>query len=60
VWQRGSGHVVALNLSDTPVGIPQLTGCIEIGTTRSRDGERFDGTLSLGPWEGAICSSASI
>ena len=60
VWQRGSGTIVAINLSDQPVRIAQVTGCIEIGTRRSRDGERLDGTLGLGPWEGAVCSSASI
>ena len=29
-------------------------GTIAIGTDRSRDGETFDGDLSLGPWEGAV------
>ncbi len=28
-------------------------------SSASRDGERVDGSLSLGPWEGAICSSVS-
>jgi len=60
VWQRGSGTTVALNLSDRQVQIPEVTGCIEIGTARGRDGERLDRTLRLGPWEGAVCSSESI
>jgi glycosidase len=28
--------------------------------TRSRDGQRVSGNLVLEPWQGAICSSASI
>jgi alpha-glucosidase len=60
VWQRGRGTTVALNLSDRQVRVPEVTGHITIGTTRSRDGERLDGTLDLGPWEGAVCSSESI
>ena len=58
-WQRGRGTTIALNLSDDPLRIPAVGGMILISTTRSRDGERVDGGLSLDPWEGAICSSAS-
>jgi alpha-glucosidase len=58
-WQRGGGTTIALNLSGDALRIPGITGRILIGTTRSRDGERIDGALSLGPWEGAVCSSAS-
>jgi alpha-glucosidase len=60
VWQRGTGTTVALNLSDQRVEIQGVRGRLVIGTTRSRDGEGFDGTLSLEPWEGAVCSSESI
>ena len=59
VWQRGPDTTIALNLSDKPVQIPAIRGTVVIRTTRSRDGERLEGGLSLGPWEGAICSSAS-
>jgi alpha-glucosidase len=58
-WQRGGGTTIALNLSGASVRIPAIAGTIIIGTTRSRDGERVDGGLALGPWEGAICSSGS-
>jgi alpha-glucosidase len=58
-WQRGPGTTVALNLSDQPLRIPGVTGTVVISTARARDGERVDGGLSLGPWEGAICSSGS-
>ena len=60
VWQRGSGTTVALNLSDHRVEVPGVTGLVLMGTTGSRHGERLKGTLTLAPWEGAICSSESI
>jgi alpha-glucosidase len=59
-WQRGRGTTIALNLSGDPSRIPGITGTILIGTTRTRDGQPIDGDLTLGPWEGAICSSESI
>ena len=31
-----------------------LTGSVLIATDRSRDGERVDGRLQLGPWEGVV------
>jgi len=58
-WQRGDATVVAVNLSGRRLRIPGLAGRIGISTTRSRDGERLDGGLVLGPWEGAICFSES-
>jgi alpha-glucosidase len=58
-WRRGRGTTIALNLSDSSLRIPAMGGSIVISTTRSRDGERITGDLVLGPWEGAICSSAS-
>ena len=60
VWQRGRGTIVAVNLSDRQVRIPEVAGGIKLATARSRDGERLTGTLTLGPWEGAVCSSESI
>ena len=53
-WRRGSTTTVAVNLSDGRVTVPVDPGTIAIGTDRSRDGERVDGDLSLGPWEGAV------
>jgi alpha-glucosidase len=58
-WQRGAGTTIALNLSNEPITVPAIGGTIVISTVRSPDGERVDGILRLGPWEGAICSSAS-
>lgn len=53
-WRRGDGVAVAVNLGDGPVEIDGITGTIELGTTRARDGERPAGRLSLGAAEGAI------
>jgi alpha-glucosidase len=58
-WQRGRDTMIALNLSDQAVRLPSIGGRLVISTTRSREGERVDGGLTLSPWEGAICSSAS-
>jgi alpha-glucosidase len=58
-WQRGSDTTIALNLSGNSLRVPAIRGAIVISTTRSREGERVAGGLALGPWEGAICSSAS-
>jgi alpha-glucosidase len=55
-WERGADVVVALNLGDASA-TADVTGTIRIGTDRSRDGERVDGTLALGPWEGAVVST---
>ena len=58
-WQRGGDTTIALNLSDHPLRIAGVAGTIVISTDRSRDGQGLDGGLSLGAWEGAICSSGS-
>jgi alpha-glucosidase len=60
VWRRGQATTIALNLSDTNVQLQDIAGRILIDTTRSRDGQRVSGNLALEPWQGAICSSASI
>jgi alpha-glucosidase len=60
VWRRGQATTIALNLSDTNVRLRDIAGRILIDTTRSRDGHRVSGNLVLEPWQGAICSSASI
>jgi alpha-glucosidase len=53
-WRRGERTVVALNLGDDPARLDVAKGMVRIGTRRQRDGERVDGSLALGPWEGAI------
>jgi alpha-glucosidase len=54
VWRRGERTVVALNLSDAEAAIGSVHGTIRVGTTRARGGEPIDGSLELGPWEGAV------
>jgi alpha-glucosidase len=55
VWafRRGSGFLVALNLGAKPQGVP-AEGTLELATRRDREGEEVDGTLALGPREGAV------
>jgi len=53
-WQRGERTVVVLNLGDDPARVEVANGMVRIGTRRDRDGERVEGSLSLGAWEGAI------
>jgi hypothetical protein len=53
-WRRGDRVVVALNLGDDPAEVDVPDGMVRIGTRRERDGERVGGSLTLGPWEGAI------
>ncbi len=58
-WQRGRDTSIALNLSDERASVPAIRGTVVISTKRSRNGDRVDGEITLDPWEGAICSSAS-
>jgi alpha-glucosidase len=53
-WRRGEDVVVAVNLSGAGAAVPVDPATIAIGTDRSRDGERVERELSLGPWEGAV------
>ena len=53
-WRRGESVVVALNLSERAVELAGIDGSIRLGTRRERDGETVDGSLALGPNEGAI------
>ena len=57
-WRRGERHAVALNLSGSEVTIEGLRGEVVIATDRARDGEALDGALTLGPWQGAVVSTA--
>jgi alpha-glucosidase len=53
-WRRGERVVVSLNLGDDPARLEVANGMLRIGTRRVRDGERVEGSLALGPWEGAV------
>jgi alpha-glucosidase len=56
-FRRGDRALVALNLGSEPVSVEGATGAIAVGTTRVRDGERVDGAVALGPYEGAVVIS---
>jgi alpha-glucosidase len=56
VWRRGSGIIVALNLSDEDVTIPVERATILVATDRRRDGEHARGELALDRWQGAVLS----
>ncbi len=58
-WRRGTGTVVALNLSDRPQAIAGVRGRVELRSSRKAEGTRVQTDLVLEPWEGAICSLAS-
>jgi alpha-glucosidase len=53
-WRRGTGLVVALNLSARATALDLEPATILVATDRNRDGERVDGRLALGPWQGAV------
>ena len=59
VWafRREGGALVALNLGGTAARIGGNAGAIVVGTRRERDGERFAGTLELGPREAVVASA---
>lgn len=55
-YRRGERTLVALNLGDETVTLPgPWHGDVRVGTVRSRDGDRVDGPLRLGPAEGVVC-----
>jgi alpha-glucosidase len=55
VWAYRRGHrfLVALNLGNADASVA-ARGTIAVGTRRERDGEAVQGTLALGPGEGAV------
>jgi alpha-glucosidase len=56
-WRRGDGTAAAVNFSDADVKVDGLEGTVLVATDRGRDGERVDGSLRLGPWEGAVLAT---
>ena len=56
-WQRGDATVVAVNLADRAanVDLDGRCGTVRLSTgVPSRTGERCDGVVALGPWEGVV------
>ena len=56
-WRRGEGCVAAVNLSERPQSVREVTGVIRLDTGLARAGENVAGTLRLAPWEGAIVTA---
>ena len=53
-WRRGKRVALAMNLGDQTIDVGGLTGTLELGTDRTRTGERVSGGLHLAPFEGAV------
>ena len=53
-WRRGDGTTVAVNLSERPRVVPDVSGVLALGTTREHAASEVAGALRLGPWEGAV------
>jgi hypothetical protein len=53
-WRRGESAVVAVNLAERSADVRGVQGRIRVGTNGTRRGESVEGTLRLGPWEGAV------
>lgn len=58
-FRRGGRVVVALNLGPAEAEVAGVAGTIRICTRRERDGEQVEGTLRLGPWQGAVVEAPS-
>lgn len=56
-FARGNATVVLLNMSDAPVGFGDMRGKVVVATDHALDGSVVDGTLTLGPWSGAVVSA---
>jgi alpha-glucosidase len=59
VWafRREGGALVALNLGDERAVLDGVTGTIELGTDRRRDGERLTGVLELNAREAVVADA---
>jgi len=53
MWRRGRA-VVALNLSDQPVGVEGVDGAIRLSTRSGREDETVSGALTLAAFEGVV------
>ncbi len=57
VWRRGASTLVAVNYGDERSQLPVGGGKILIGTERSRDGERVEGSIRLDLWEAVVIAA---
>jgi alpha-glucosidase len=56
-FRRGDATTVAVNLSDDPVAVDDMSGTIALSTERALEGASVEGRLSLAPWSGAVIES---
>jgi alpha-glucosidase len=56
-WRRGEAVVVAVNLSDRPRVVRDVSGEVRLATERARLGEDVSRGVKLDPWEGMIVAS---
>jgi alpha-glucosidase len=56
-YERGAGTVVLLNMSDTPAEFADVRGRVVVATDGTLDGAVAEGTLTLGPWTGAVVAA---
>jgi alpha-glucosidase len=59
LYRRGEEILVALNLSDAPAELEEISGTVLVGTRRARYGERIAGRLWLDSWESLVVHSPS-
>jgi alpha-glucosidase len=53
-WDRGEGFVVAANMGEGTGVVEGVSGTVRLGTVRSRDGTRAQGSLRLQGWEAVV------
>lgn len=56
-YARGEGTVVLLNMSDAPAEFVDVRGRVIVATDGALDGAAAEGTLTLGPWTGAVIAA---
>jgi glycosidase len=59
VFARGSGTVVAVNMSDSTVEVTGATGSITLATDRKLEGSAVVGMVTMDPWSGCVIAVSS-
>jgi alpha-glucosidase len=58
-WRRGDRVTVALNLSGRDLDVQGVDGTVTVSSPPGRAGERLEGAVSLGAWEGVIVENGN-
>jgi alpha-glucosidase len=56
-YARGAGTVVLLNMSDAAAEFADVRGVVDVATDGALEGAVAEGSLTLGPWSGAVVGS---